>query len=189
MVFYLDDGLIIHQSPVMLEHHTDQVCKLLNQLGWILSVEKLRLNPSQDFVYLGGRFSTKLDKVSPTAQRVLGIQSLIEPFLKQNKVSARSFLEILGHMASLIDLVPLVRLHMRGLQFCLLKQWKTKWDIILKMIWVIGSPKTDLMWRKETPLLAQWGGGGQLWSPTGEICFKTDASKTGWGAHWENQMV
>ena len=123
VVFYLDDGLIIHQSPVMLEHHTDQVCKLLNQLGWILSVEKSRLNPSQDFVYLGGRFNTKLGRLSPTVQRVLGIQSLIEPFLKQNKVSARLFLEILGHMASLIDLVPFVRLHMRGLQFCLLKQW------------------------------------------------------------------
>ena len=54
VIFYLDDGLIIHQSRVILVHHRDQVCKLLNrnQLNWVISIEKLRLNPSQDFFYL-----------------------------------------------------------------------------------------------------------------------------------------
>ena len=54
VVFYLDDGLIIHQSQVVLKHHTDQVCKLVTKsvrLNYIS--KKSRQNPSQDFVYFG----------------------------------------------------------------------------------------------------------------------------------------
>ena len=54
VVFYSDDGLMIHQSPVMFEHHTDRVCKLLNQLGWIeqsLFCHKIWLRQMTDLTF------------------------------------------------------------------------------------------------------------------------------------------
>jgi hypothetical protein len=87
-----------------------------------------------------------MGKRSPTVQRILGIQVLLEFLLRAREVSARSILEILGHMASLIDLVPLNRLNMRSLQVCLLRQWKPKRDKILKLILISENARTDLNW-------------------------------------------
>jgi hypothetical protein len=43
-------------------------------------------------------------------------------------------LELLGHLASMIDNIPLARLRMQGLKLCLLRQWRLQCDSLTASI-------------------------------------------------------
>ncbi|XP_072002063.1 uncharacterized protein [Engystomops pustulosus] len=50
---YLDDLLLVAGSKQELIHHRDFTMRILQQLGWIINLEKSKLNPSTEVVFLG----------------------------------------------------------------------------------------------------------------------------------------
>ena len=52
-VIYLDDLILLHQEPVVLQHQLQMTISLLQNLGFIIKWEKLVINPTRQIGYLG----------------------------------------------------------------------------------------------------------------------------------------
>ena len=99
--------------------------------------------------------------------------------------SAKQYLTILGIMASCIELIPFARLHMRPIQIHMLHFWKQTSKDLDYQIPVTRHLNEHLTWwlcRVNTLK----GRSLQQWCATKVLT--TDASKTGYGAHLENQV-
>ena len=60
MVFlYLDDTLVLVNSYTQAKEDGQRVVQLLQRLGFILSLEKCQLEPTQEFTHLGLVFNTQ----------------------------------------------------------------------------------------------------------------------------------
>lgn len=186
LLFYLDDGLLIHHCPKTLLGQTQLVIHTLEKLGWLISPEKSRLVPSQTFVFLGGQFDTVAGTMTPTPDRVCNLRHSSLMVREMSPVSVHSVLQLLGHIASLIDLVPLTRCHMRGIQFCLHRQWRPSTDPTTTMIHLDHPALADVDWWLASPNVLS---GCLIWPPSADIVLTTDASLSGWGAVWGDRFL
>ena len=165
-----------------------------------------------DFASLGGdsraRSVSELDKVlswnqhRPFSTLVQFFPSRMELFIQQwtdiasckkrcricrlrIRSRLKTFLQLLGLMASFIDLTPFSRLHMRPIQFYVLSWWKPHKDSMFQTIPVKETLFQHLQWwTRYSNLFA----GIPLATPH-TITIWTDASMFGWGAHMEDQQV
>ncbi|XP_052680299.1 uncharacterized protein LOC128161099 [Crassostrea angulata] len=101
-------------------------------------------------------------------------------------IPARTFLRILGLMAACIDLVPLARLKMRPIQFCLLSQWRPHVDELDHLIQMDSFLIPHLLWWIERGNVLA---GTSILSFRADLTLWTDASTYGWGAHLEDRNV
>ena len=74
-------------------------------------------------IYLGMEIDLTRFRASPSSKRRTLFLSLVEEFMSCNEHPAQSWRVLLGHMASLLHLIPAARLRMRALQWCLRRQW------------------------------------------------------------------
>ena len=81
MHVYLDDWLIVHMDPKILEQQTQEVLLKARELCWLVNPEK-SLVPTQQFVFLGMAVNTELDCVRPVEKRV---QSLYAALVAMNQ--------------------------------------------------------------------------------------------------------
>ena len=103
---YLDDWLIQASSweQVLLALETVlQPCKLL---GIVVNWEKSRLIPTRRMVYLGVLLDSISFRVSPALKRVEKLLSIGDVFLSSVKQPVSSWLELLGVLSSMIQLIP-----------------------------------------------------------------------------------
>ena len=183
---YLDDWLIKSREPISLLSHLVTILHKLIDLGLVVNLEKSHLNPSQKITYLGARFNLQMGIVCPTEERYTNLCQTISTITQQAFVPARSFLRILGLMASCIDLVPLARLHMRPIQLYLLCHWSPRQDDISHLVQIKDSLKPHLAWWTQGSNIFR---GAVLEQRLPDYTMWTDASNQGWGAHMGNQSV
>ncbi|KAK3092126.1 hypothetical protein FSP39_025396 [Pinctada imbricata] len=183
---YLDDWLIKSREPIGLLSHLVTTLHKLIDLGLVVNLEKSHLNPSQKITYLGARFNLQMGIVCPTEERYTNLCQTISTITQQAFVPARSFLRILGLMASCIDLVPLARLHMRPIQLYLLCHWSPRQDDISHLVQIKDSLKPHLAWWTQGSNIFR---GAVLEQRLPDYTMWTDASNQGWGAHMGNQSV
>lgn len=177
---YLDDWLGLNQDARSLRDQSRQLIQILQQLGWVISFPKSHLTPSQQFTYIGVTFDTVLNRMAPTPARADSLASMAHQMAGWQFVPAIRILEILGHMASMIDIVTTARLHMRHLQLSLLRQWKPKRDSLLTSVTISQEARADLLWWSNPE---HTRAGAPIWPPDPTITILTDASMEGWGAH------
>ena len=79
--------------------------------------------PTQRMVYLGVILDSLSFRASPALKRVEKLLSIGNVFLSCAKQPVSSWLELLGVLSSMIQLVPGGRLRMRSLQLALRRQW------------------------------------------------------------------
>ena len=176
---YLDDWLLLAASEGQARAATSCLLSLCVQLGIRVNWKKSSLRPEQEKIFLGMRILSPLLKVFPTQERLRTICDLLLAFLARPAPPARQWLRLLGHMSSLIHLVPGSRRRMRLLQIQLHRSWSrhsmtdsfpVSWDAAIRR---------DLDWWLDTRNL-EAGQPLQLASP--DLCLYTDASEVGWGA-------
>ena len=176
---YLDDWLLLAHSEREALDATEFLLNLCASLGIQVNWGKSRLTPSQSMIHLGMEIQSTLLKVFPTQERLENLHRQIESFLSVQSPPARAWLILLGHMSSLIHLIPGARRRMRGLQLHLSRSWNRQfhpddfpvpWDSMLL---------EDLQWWLSEPGL-RVGQSLQLASP--DVCLYSDASTLGWGA-------
>ena len=81
-------------------------------------------------------------------------------------------------MASLVDIVPWCRMHMRPLQLYLLYHYHPRKDVITKLV-----PVNDMIrWLLRQNLLY----GTSFPQPSPSVTLTTDALESGWGAHLDD---
>ena len=183
---YLDDWLLIHPDRETLASQSQQLLRLLERLGWIVSYKKSRLAPSLQFPFLGVDFDTRNNAMAPSRDRIANLSHMARRLLDYPAASALTFLEVLGHMASMIEILPTTRLRMRNIQMCLLHQWKAQLESPYKIIWVYQTARDDLLWWMDPTNMVQ---GAPIWPAETQTTILTDASLEGWGAHCEELAI
>ena len=148
---YLDDWLIQASSREQVLLALESVLQLCHSLEIIVNWEKSQLIPSQRVVYLGVLLDSVSFRASPAPKRVEKLLSIGEEFLSCERQPVSSWLELLGALASLIQLVPGGRLWMRSLLFLL----RRSWDQTDQLILVRWTPeiRRDLEWWLDRDLL------------------------------------
>ena len=114
---------------------------------------------------------------SHTQPRADNLIRLIEEFLSTSSPPAFLWRRLLGHLSSLILLVPGGMIRMRLLQLCLKDQWDFL-DDQFQVSWSLLC-REDLLWWSEQVRLRE---GVSLSLPAPDISFFSDASDVGWGA-------
>ena len=168
---YLDDWLLQASSREQVLLTLRTVLWLYRSLGIVVNWEKSQMIPTQQMVYLGVILNSTSFRASPALKRVEKLLSIGDIFL--------SWLELLGMLSLMIQLVLGGRLRMRSLQFALRRQWDhvdhlkiVEWsqEICHDLDWWLDRDRLELGISLEQvyPQL-------ELWS---------DASDVGWGLTW-----
>lgn len=182
---YLDDWLVYSLSREVLLNHLTQVWGIITNLGLIPNLEKSELVPAQRFQYIGMYFLTDLGIVRIPSDRVDSLVTQLSRCIQSSRLSARTFLSLLGSLNAAAPFVELGRLHLRQLQFILFSLWRPH---ALPLDYEIGLDQTrfkhHLRWWLEPGRLTR---GVTMHSPTATVHLYTDASRHGWGAHVEPQ--
>ena len=141
---YLDDWLLQASSREQVLLALETVLQLCRSLGIVVNWEKSQLIPTQRMVYLGVILDSISFRASPALKRVEKLLSIGNVFLSCARQPVSSWLELLGVLSSMIQLVPGGRLLMRSLQLTLRRHW----DHVDQSVLVEWSPaiRQDLDW-------------------------------------------
>ena len=181
---YLDDWLIQASSREQVLLSLRTVLQLCNSLGIVVNWEKSQLVPTQRICYLGVLLDSVSFRASPAQKRVDKLLSIGDVFLSSVEQPAKSWLELLGVLSSLTQLIPGERLRMRSFQFPLHRHWDRR-DADALVRW---SPEIqqDLLWWLDRERLEL---GVSLVQVSPQLDLWSDASDVGWGAHLGGQVV
>lgn len=113
---YFDDWLLHRQRREDVSSDLSSVWELICELGLVPNREKSEIVPTQDFVYVGTNFLTRIGLMRTPPDRVPNVLKLIRIVLRARAITARQFLSLLGTLNSCAHLVPLGRLHLLPLQ-------------------------------------------------------------------------
>ena len=117
-------------------------------------------------------------RASPALRRVEKLLSIGDAFLSCEQQPVSSWLELLGVLSSMIQLVPGGRLRMRSLQFVLRRSWDQVYQSTL-VRWT-QEVRVDLEWWFNRERLEL---GVSLDQVSPQLDLWSDASDVGWGAH------
>ena len=116
---YLDDSLLKNMSQFLLRDHTHFMIGLLLKLGFLISCKKSELVSSQDFIFLGEHYRIELGLVFLSEEKIVTLQFLVNKIFRYH----RQFLQLIGFLIYLMDVIPLGRLHIRPIQWYLREFW------------------------------------------------------------------
>ena len=181
---YLDDWLLQASSREQVLLALRTVLRLCRSLGIVVNWEKSQVIPTQQMVYLGVILNSTTFRASPALKRVERLLSIGNVFLSCVSQPASSWLELLGVLSSMIQLVPGGRLRMRSLQLALRRQW----DHVDQSQMVEWSQEVhrDLTWWLDRDRLEL---GISLEQVSPQLELWSDASDVGWGAHLDEQVA
>ena len=176
---YLDDWLILGDSPESVARSLRTVSNLCDDLGVRINVKKSDWTPSQRTIYLGMVLDSRQFRASPSPERIERFEKLATLFLTEEVLTALRWEKILGMMSSMIHLIPGSRLRMRPLQFALKGQWHNKMS---RFTSVTSNPQVReaVHWWLAVDRLSS---GIDLTPVTPTVQLWTDASLAGWGGH------
>ena len=113
---YIDDLLIKDPMRLSLVLALTRCINVLVSAGFVVNIKKSVLCPTQDLVFVGGHFRTDQGVVTLPEDRYPPLQSVISRFHPGLYIEARVFQQLLGLMASMLEVVPWARFHMRPIQ-------------------------------------------------------------------------
>ena len=186
LVQYLDDWLIQAESEELCAQHTQRVLLLCAELGLVVNHQKSELTPSRQFLFLGYMFDMIKYQCSPPQKRMDKFMVIIQHILRGQGALARQWQVLLGLLASSEKAVPLGRLHMREIMFCLYEQWDFNPTTSHRFIHLCPRARKDLCW---WTLPRNVFRGCLIVPREPTIHFLTDASFKGWEAHWGSHNI
>ena len=185
LAVYLDDWLALNARRRFLLENREAILSLLSRLGFLINKEKSNLVPTQDIIYIGGRFCLDKGIVMPTPERIVKLRSAVIALLGE-KVSARQYLQTLGLMASCIEIIPNARLQMRPIQLHLLYWWKPVSRDLEMIIPKSHHLREHLSWWLQEANIVK---GRSLSQIQASKIIATDASTQMWGGNLDHQII
>jgi hypothetical protein len=183
---YLDDWLILAQSAEAVTQSLNRVIDEVTSLGFIINLEKSNLTPSQEPIFLGARLDLVKGLAFPSSERLENLVLSCQSLETRNSAPASEWLRVLGFMASMVDLIPFCRLHMRIIQLNLLKTFNMSLHPMSRPVPVHWEVKRELRWWS---CLHNVSVGVPFPSPPHQMTLTTDASLKGWGGFIENHTA
>ena len=183
---YLDDWLIVASNPQLLISHRDFALDLVQTLGFIINWEKSSLVPTQRPTFLGAEIDLPGQLARPSPERIGKLLAATRALRARRSAPAKTWLQLLGYMASLVDVLPDCRLHMRPLQIHLLRHYRPNVDPLSRPVPMFEQVRPHLTKWISRQFLSQ---GKRLRPLQPQITVTTDASLMGWGATCRDRMA
>ena len=164
---------------------SQNLVKLVQELGWLISFQKSELVPTQELDFLGYHFDLQRGLVFPIQKKLHRLKVQTVSIRKSLVLTPGKLMSLIGMLASLEKKsVPLGRLHMRPFQWYLKSHWKFPQSLD-KRIPVTGNFLKHLKWWKDLQNLMT---GAPIHPHVHNTLVFTDASQRGGGAHL-NEIV
>jgi len=177
---YLDDILVVGNSHARVLASLTITIQTLTRVGYVINVKKSDLAPTQDLVYVGGRFRTDLGRVFLPTDRKKALIKAVSSFARVGLYHpARRWLQVLGLMAATIATVQFARLNMRPVQWFLRQRWSASMGLTTKLMFPTELLPCCRWWMESSNLSL----GREFVPPPHTVVVTTDASNEGWGGH------
>ena len=179
IVVYIDDILILGESPTLVVQHLEVLVRLLECLGFIVNKEKSITTPTQELEFLGLLVNTPSMCLRLPGHKIRHIQAEARRLQGSHQISAWLLSQFLGKLnaaAQAIFPAPLFYRHLqRDLQRSL-SQGGQNYDVLLTLS---QEAVGELEWWQDC--LTKWNGNSLLKSQE-QVLIQSDASLSGWGA-------
>jgi hypothetical protein len=120
---YLDDILIVAESRNMLLSHLKETIHVLLQGEFVVNTKKSCLDPQQELTFLGAVIRTHKSEISIPLEKAHRIRDMALSFKMSQSYTARMWLQLIGLMASTIQMIRYARLRMRVVQLHVNARW------------------------------------------------------------------
>ena len=178
LIIYLDDILLMNASETGLQQDMHTAQYLLENLGFVINLEKSCFQPTQQLEFLGFLVNTRNMTLLLPDCKVSSIKTLCSTLLSQRDVSVRELSRLIGKLTASIQAVFPAPLHYRNLQQ--LKHQALSRDRSFDSRIPLSIEATDEL-RWWLAHLDAWNGRALL-HPSPDLIIETDASRMGWGA-------
>ncbi|KAI8511561.1 hypothetical protein Bbelb_106610 [Branchiostoma belcheri] len=182
IVIFLDDLLIIARSREQCLEHIAIARELLEQLGFVLNLEKSQLIPSQVATFLGLVLDSRTLTIYLPEDKLDKVVSSCQSLLEQEVIGTRQLASVVGLLESTKQAILPGPLHFRALQqllnFGIKKPGKFDSSVSLT-----PDAVKDLQWWISH---VREVNGRRVFVPS-DLTICTDASLEGWGAHCNGQ--
>lgn len=185
LVAYVDDLLLMAESPELLLQHTSRTMHLLAELGWHINEEKSSLVPTQCTNFLGLTLDTSNEmpvwRVPPPKKSMIrkDARRLMRDAL-QGPLPARRVAHVVGKLIAISLAVTSTHVLVRNLINCINESMATQTSWTQPTVRLSQPALADL--NQLVELLTLWDGRAVVQSPP-ELTLETDASDSGWGGH------
>ncbi|KAM8975733.1 LOW QUALITY PROTEIN: uncharacterized protein RCH25_020573 [Pelodytes ibericus] len=178
LIIYLDDLLIMSQDFATLNTHLNWTMDLLQNLGFLINLEKSILTPSRTMEFLGFAINSPHGSLHLPKAKVKSIKKEIKKVLSLPLISLRHLARIIGHLSASIQAIFPGPLHYRVLQ-----QLKIR-SLRLGMTYDHSIPldygaREELSWWLTH--MEAWNGRA-IFGTVPDLVVESDASLLGWGA-------
>lgn len=180
---YLDDWLLTAPSPDALRDQVKTTMQLVQSLGFIINLPKSAPEPSQRIQFLGAILDFKTASAFPSQERVQHITKCATEMLSEDSPPARLWLRLLGLIASTKHMLPQSILRMRRIQLHFLGVFRCHRDSPHRRIQKSKPVKAAITWWTHPLNILP---GRKFVPQRPSFTLTTDASKSGWGAHWRD---
>ena len=178
VIIYLDDLLFMYATQEGLREDMATARYLLENLGFVINLEKSVFVPTQKLEFLGFVINT-IDMILVLPDdKVKSIKSLCRTLLGQQLVSVRDLSQLIGKLTASIQAVFPAPFHYRHLQH-LKNQGLAKGSGYDSCLPLSREAREEIQWWLVD--LEAWNGRAILSSPP-DLVIETDVSKVGWGA-------
>jgi hypothetical protein len=109
--------------PISSERSYPFCDRVAPQTGFPNFKEEVGASTQPRLHFSRGTLSEDLGLVFPPGEKIVTLQFLVNKFVQISSVPARQFLQLVGFLISLMDVIPLGRLHIRPIQWYLREFW------------------------------------------------------------------
>jgi hypothetical protein len=178
MIIYLDDILIMAESPTVLLQHLATTQNLLSKLGFEINTKKSLLHPTRQLRFLGFDIDTKHMSLHLPSDKARVIRRDISKSLSANTISIRALSSLIGKLNAVTQAILPARLQHRYLLQDKIQALRSglHYDQVISLS---QASKDELQWWLDN--LKSWNGRSLL-TEQAVHTLTTDASQAGWGA-------
>ncbi len=185
IVGYIDDSLLVEDSPQELEQALREAVHLFDDLGLTVHLDKSVLHPVQEIEYLGVVLNSKSMTVSLSQRKKDKIVNLGLQLLDQKKVTVQDLSVFIGNVVAAEPAVLHAPLHYKSLEILKNETLKLSRGDFEAKLWLNDDARSDILWWIKNIQTSSRSVGSL--GPQYEI--ESDASKKGWGGVFQNQST
>ena len=180
MIVYIDDILVMGESPEQVKSHLEALTYLLTGLGFVINIPKSITTPAQRIEYLGLLVDSTTLHLSLPGEKLHHIRSEIDQItMKSSPITARQLAQIIGKLHAASQAVLPAPLFYRSLQGDLQRALNSSSQNYNSLLTLSQPAQEELAWWQDKS--SHWNGKALL-HQTETVTIRSDASFQGWGA-------
>lgn len=179
MIVYIDDMLIMGESPDVVRDHVTAMVALLEGLGFIVNTDKSVLSPTQQLEFLGLQVSSVDLHLRLPGEKIKQIRVEASQLLRAEICTARKLAQFIGRLNATAQAVFPAPLFYRHLQRDLQQTLSQNGQDYNSSLQLSREAREEIQWWQQH--LSQWNG-RSLIRHQEQMVICSDASLAGWGA-------